>query len=158
MVIIASPISLRQNHLDTKLFSATIEHYLENIAITLVVNCNALTTGKLPKTTKILKKRLPSVLKSKCFNEAKLPFYQEVKNTEIGHLFEHILLEYLCLEKLKKGKKYASYSGVTKWDWIKETKGTFNINVQCPDTDSDIFPTALAKTAALTSTILSETN
>ncbi|KKR25220.1 MAG: hypothetical protein UT56_C0002G0034 [Candidatus Levybacteria bacterium GW2011_GWB1_39_7] len=53
-------------------------------------------TDQLPKTFEILNKMLPSIFKSKCYNDKNLPFFIEVRSTEIGHLFEHIMLEYIC--------------------------------------------------------------
>src|SRR4051812_19075040 len=87
-------------------------------------------TNSLPQTSPILQEELPPVLKTQCFNELNLPFSSEVKNTEIGHLFEHILLEYLCQEKIADGYKKASFRGVTRWNWKNEAKGTFHIMIK----------------------------
>lgn len=111
-------------------------------------------TVDLPHTKKILKKHLPTVLESKCFNTDYLPFSQEVKRTEIGHLFEHILLEYLCFSKLDHGFKKASYSGETSWNWRLENRGIFHISIDVGKTDATIFFGALKPTVDLINKIL----
>ena len=94
------------------------------------------------------------MLLTQCFNDDGLPFRMEVKHTEIGHLFEHILLEYLCQGKIAKGAQRASYSGNTKWNWIKEPRGTFHIRLSCGMKDADILPAAMDKTISLMKVIL----
>lgn len=113
-------------------------------------------TNSLPHTTEVLEEILPPVLKTQCFNELNLPFYSEVKNTEIGHLFEHILLEYLCQEKIADGYKKASFRGVTKWNWRNEKKGTFNIVIDAKPADIIYFQYALTKSIELLNKILAK--
>jgi len=77
-----------------------------------------------------------------------------VRRTEIGHLFEHILLEYLCQEKLLKGFDKAIFSGNTQWNWKREPRGMFHIYINMPYSDTDIFPEALKKSISLAKMIL----
>ena len=113
-------------------------------------------TRDLPSTYSILKKNLPQILIAKCFNDAKLPFSVELRRTEIGHLFEHILLEYLCEQKFTKGFDYAEYSGETHWNWIKEPKGVFHITISSGYDDVDIFPKAVEQTTHLFQLIMNK--
>lgn len=113
-------------------------------------------TNSLPKTSYVLEEHLPQVLKTQCFNELNLPFYSEVKNTEIGHLFEHILLEYLCQEKIASGFKKASFRGVTRWNWRNEAKGTFHIVIKLKPADIIYFQYALSKSIELLNRILAK--
>ncbi len=106
-------------------------------------------TGKMSHTLPTLKKLLPTILKSTCFNENNIPFSIEVLRTELGHLFEHILLEYLCQLKLRKGYEEAMFSGTTDWNWNKYPRGTFQITVSVGEEDLDIFPEAFMKTVTL---------
>src|SRR3989344_4488342 len=84
-------------------FDLAIRHRRVQTMITMELSIPSVTTKDFPQTFAILQKRLPSVLQSQCFNEENIPFLLEVKTTEIGHLFEHILLEYLCELKLRQG-------------------------------------------------------
>jgi hypothetical protein len=111
-------------------------------------------TTYLPNTYKTLKTLLPSVLKTECFNDSGLPFDTEVKNTEIGHLFEHILLEYLCQLKIKGGHKRASFRGVTNWNWKRDARGTFHISIDISPKDVIYLDIAMEKSIVLLNKIL----
>lgn len=111
-------------------------------------------TGHLPFIDETLKKHLPTVLLTDCYNQDNLPFALEVKRTEIGHLFEHILLEYLCQLKIARGSQSAVFSGRTKWNWVKDPKGRFHIYLTCGKKDAAILPLALEKTINLMTIIL----
>jgi len=120
----------------------------------MLMRQSSVNTSDFPHTYRTLKTFLPSVLTTECFNDENLPFSQEVKSTEIGHLFEHILLEYMCQLKIAKGHKSAVFAGKTRWNWERDPRGTFHIRVNCTLKDVDIFPTALNKTIALMKIIL----
>lgn len=109
------------------------------------VNSPALYTSQLPLTYKTLKKHVPSIFNSECFNSQNQPFKKEVKDTEVGHLFEHILLEFLCIAKMKNGARSSTFSGVTKWNWKKEKKGMFHITIKIKPKDFDLLKGALEK-------------
>src|SRR5260221_14671487 len=104
------------------LFSLAIQQSSSSTQIKMRVTHKTITTADLPFIVEILQKQLPSVLLTECYNDDNLPFAIEVKNTEIGHLFEHILLEYLCQLKIAKGSMQASFAGRTKWNWITEPR------------------------------------
>jgi hypothetical protein len=110
-------------------------------------------TREIPETISILKQTLPSVLQSTCYNENNNPFYKEVLETEIGHLFEHILIEYLCLLKLSQGYNSVEYCGVTKWNWRVYPKGSFHITVNAGIKDTEIFAEAMSKSITLINNI-----
>lgn len=111
-------------------------------------------TRDFPHTTEQLKVALPSIFRSMCYNDERLTFEQEVKQTEVGHLFEHILLEYLCLLKLERGFISATYEGVTNWNWVRDPRGTFHITIKATKKDYALFSDALQKTITLMNTIL----
>lgn len=113
-----------------------------------------ITTKNIPQTSPILKKYLPTILKSKCFNQNNYPFSKEVRNTEIGHLFEHILLEYLYEQKLKEGASNPVYNGLTQWNWQKDIRGVFHINVDVGLKERYIFQSALEKSIRLLNLII----
>ena len=137
-----------------ELFSLSIRHNLQNTHIIMKLLIPTVNTRDIPWTYTTLEKHLPSILRSTCFNEEKLPFSLEVRQTEIGHLFEHILLEFLCQGKLLKGHKRAIFSGNTQWNWRREPRGMFHIFVKMYPSDIDIFPEALEKSITLAKIIL----
>src|SRR5260221_1214377 len=89
-----------QKYIVEDLFSLAIIQKRTRTKITMDLLYNQINTKKIPLITDLLKENLPSVLATICYNDLNLPFHVEVLNTEIGHLFEHILLEYLCQSKL----------------------------------------------------------
>lgn len=114
--------------------------------ILMKLNYDVVNTKAFPRTVSLLKQHIPSVLESKCFNYDNIPFSEEVKRTEIGHLFEHILLEQLCLLKVDQGYKQVSFKGVTSWNWVEEARGTFHIELDAGFAEADIFQQAIAAT------------
>lgn len=137
-----------------QLFSLSLHQHRENTLMTMNVFGKIINTRKLPWTLGILQESLPSILGSTCFNDEKIPFTEEVKQTEIGHLFEHILLEYLCQEKLRIGYESAEYSGKTDWNWINDPQGTFHITISSGYKDAEIFNNAVQKSIELMKQIM----
>lgn len=135
-------------------FSLFIQQNTSCAIIKMLLLKDPINTAEIPYTFDILEYFLPSVLTTECFNDQNLPFCQEVKKTEIGHLFEHILLEYMCQLKINKGCKSATYAGRTKWNWERDPRGVFHIRINCTHKDADIFPLALNKSILLMRTIL----
>lgn len=113
-------------------------------------------TKELPRTFHILSEFLPSILTSKCFNDSNKPFFEEVMETEIAHLFEHILLEYFCQFKLAEGYKRVIVSGVTDWNWRKDCFGTFRITINTGKSDNEFFLKAFEKSLELLRKIIDE--
>lgn len=138
------------------LFSLSIRFGLRRTKITMAVLGTIVHTHKIPSTYPILNQHLPQIFLSKCYNDARLPFADEVRHTEIGHLFEHILLEYLCDRKFTKGYSDVVFSGETSWNWRKEPYGLFHITVNSGYEDLDIFPKAFEKTIVLMSQIMGD--
>lgn len=112
-------------------------------------------THTLPHTSAILSESLPSVLKSQCFNDKNLPFHKEVEATEVGHLFEHIILAYMCDSKLDAGHSDACFNGYTEWDWNKNQRGTYDVIINVTHQDMCHLKSALEKSIVLTERILS---
>lgn len=129
----------------------------ELINIKLKLNVPVLNTAFLPTTLTILENEIPRVLETKCFNKNGLSFKDEVIKTEIGHLFEHILLEYLCRLKLSTGLKEASFKGRTLWNWKINPRGLFNILIY-GQIDKKMLQHALAETIFLTELILTSSS
>lgn len=128
-----------------------------NTQITMQLLTKEVTTNNMLHVTKLLKMYLPTILESSCFNEENLPFHEEVTHTELGHLFEHILLEYLCKEKISAGDNEAVFRGVTKWNWNKDRVGTFHINVDVSGSEKDLLYFALEQSILLFKRIMYHT-
>jgi hypothetical protein len=112
------------------------------------------TLDAFPQVSDILTQHLPIIMTCDCYNEGDLPFCEEVKHTETGHLFEHILLEYLCQAKLAAGHDRAEFSGNTSWNWVKEKRGRFHITIGKESGDACFFNEALKQSLALLNRIL----
>lgn len=136
------------------LFSLTIIHTRYATTMTMFLRTAIINTREIPYTFPVLKENLPSILIAQCFNDDNIPFAQEVKSTEIGHLFEHIMLEHLCLLKLAQGHKKATYRGETNWNWKRDIRGTFHIHINSSFKDEDIFDEALNRSIELTVKII----
>lgn len=131
----------------TKHFSVRHKRYRTKTHIQLQMLHDAESTKDIPHTYDLLEANLPSILHSKCFNPKNLTFADEVRETEWGHLFEHILLEYLCLEKMKAGADSANFDGETAWD-IENTKDFF-ITISAGSIDEEVLHRGLQKTIDL---------
>lgn len=127
-------------------YSLRYQTLREKIRINMQIHNNIVNTSLLPHTYDFLSVRLPQVLSTECYNDGNIPFKIEVKNTEMGHLFEHILLEYLCIKKMSHGFESAEFSGRTNWNWIEEPYGSFNINVEIKKNDIKFFKDSLLET------------
>jgi hypothetical protein len=119
------------------------------------VLCSVVNTSQLPLTHQILHDTVPGVLRTECFNYDDVPFSQEVKQTEIGHLFEHILLYLLLEAQMANGFEDAIYEGRTSWNWKKQPRGTFTISIWGPQLSDTVFGQLVTKTNQVLETILS---
>lgn len=157
-------MSIRDNRdinpllISEKQYSLAVKHLSYQTSIRMNLNTSYFHTSHLPYTYDILKSNLPTVLNTECFNDSNLPFSEEVKNTEIGHLFEHIILEYLCQLKIREGHRKALFRGVTNWNWKKDTRGTFHIFINLKPADVIYLDLALEKSIGLLNKILSNRN
>lgn len=111
-------------------------------------------TDEFPETVSILEGALPTVLETRCFNDWDLPFAEEVKATAMGHLFEHIALDYLCIDKVMTAHQDARFRGHTRWNWEKFPEGSFLVCLEVPQQDQNLLLSALPKTIYLTEQIL----
>ena len=115
---------------------------------------NSLLTSSYPATVTVLDTYLPSIYKSRCFNPLNLPFKKEVENTEIGHLFEHILLEYMSIEHRSLDLKSAPFSGYTSWNWKQDSRGTFHIKIKAGRSYMGLLESSIVKSVEVLSIIM----
>ena len=135
-------------------FSLTLQREENTMYMKMQTHSDLITTRNLPHTVQILKEVCPRVLKTQCFNNKNLPFYKEVENTEIGHMFEHILLAYLCKLCVKHGIRDVVFNGKTNWNWLTDQKGVFHIYITPADLMSSLIHTAIKKTIYITEFIM----
>src|SRR5690349_14105830 len=115
-------------------YTLNIQQFSTECIIELRSDPEYASTSKYNRIVEFLRTELSSILTCECDNPGNKPFAQEVENTELGHLFEHILLEYLVQEKLACGELEASFEGRTYWD-TNNALSPFMIHVQIPVTD-----------------------
>lgn len=138
-------------------YTLALRQNFPTIAITMRSLTPYINTRQLPDTYGLLKQQLPSIFKTKCYNYSKWSFAKEVKATEVGHLFEHILLTNLCEIRRSQGIYTAVYRGETSWNWHREAYGTFHIALEMRMSDKTIFNLALTQSIKLLNLILSST-
>lgn len=153
-ILTVKPSAFTSVHNEEGLFSLEIKQTRNSTLMTMRVMTEIVNTREIPKTLPILRKYLPTILVATCFNDEALPFAVEVKRTEIGHLFEHILLENLCKMKIANGAQDATFSGRTYWNWTREPKGTFQIVIKAGYKEGEIFQTALIQSMSLVKEIM----
>ncbi|MDZ4786829.1 MAG: hypothetical protein SGJ02_12220 [bacterium] len=137
------------------LFDLKIRQSSKTTSIDMQINFALVNTSDVPDTLEFLKQNIPSVLKTQCFNDQNLPFNVEVQQTEIGHLFEHILIDNLCALRIKSGATSAVFNGTTSWNWKKNQYGSFQILIDIGKKDLEMLVEGLRKTINLTKTLIS---
>jgi hypothetical protein len=135
-------------------YSLDIEHQLHKTYLTMNFHDSRVLSSSFPATYEVLEQSLPSIFACKCFNDAGRPFKEEVMDTEIAHLFEHIVLEYLCKNKLAAGADNASFRGETSWNWHIDPRGTFYIWINAGFADTFSFNQACQEAIMLFNQIL----
>ena len=97
--------------------------------IHLVVEMNdpdVLMTSQVPNLPRHLFRLLPRMRRHTCYNDCGKKFHQECRETEIAHLFEHIILE---LQLQAQQEPSDILRGETAWDWHIDPKGRYHVSV-----------------------------
>ena len=137
-------------------FSLEVNSGGKKTDVVMHLTCKHVTTETLPRTYKVLKQVLPSIFKTTCFNDNEFSFATEVKNTEIGHLFEHIIITYLCEISIELENCNVIFNGETSWNWNKEPLGTYHITFNVGKKDTLLFLEALTLSISLIEFILQQ--
>lgn len=145
--------------------SYNLEHYSLELnfsqnflKISMQVKSAYANTKSLPSTYSFLEKNFPGVLFTECFNAQNLPFHHEVKETEFGHLFEHIFIEQLKNIKVKNGHEKVVINGRTDWDWNINPHGLFEIFIDAGTYEDQHIEEALMETNNLVALLISSHN
>lgn len=136
------------------LFDLKIRQTRKVTAIDMQLHGLIVNTGEIPGTLEFLQENYPGVLRTQCFNEKDLPFSIEVIQTEIGHLFEHILIDNLCALKIKSGETSAVFNGTTSWNWQNNPYGSFQIWIDIGRKDLELLIEGLKITIDLTRNLM----
>lgn len=147
------PTSVRFKKI-SPMFDFVLNQRPDHAEITIQFFTNFYTTNEIPGTISVLQTSLPRIFKHKCFNTGNYAFKKEAANTELGHLFEHILLEFLCIYKYKEGQNDFNLKGLTEWNWLQDPRGIFYISLNTEKNDTFILQQALIQTQKLMETIL----
>ncbi len=139
---------------NSNLFNLKIRQTRKVTAIDMQLHTPMVNTCDIPGTLEFLQQNYPGVLKTQCFNDKNLPFITEVVATEIGHLFEHILIDQLCALKIKQGAGSAVFNGNTSWNWQKNPYGLFEIWIDIGKKELILLIEALKRTIELTKKLL----
>ena len=86
-------------------FEYIISQRPDHAEITIQFFTSFYTTKPMPQTIPMLELMIPRIFAHQCFNNYNRSFKKEAAETELGHLFEHILLEFLCQFKFSEEKK-----------------------------------------------------
>ncbi|OGC97983.1 hypothetical protein A2701_02950 [Candidatus Amesbacteria bacterium RIFCSPHIGHO2_01_FULL_47_34] len=125
------------------------------VFLRMELNIPEVHTGEFPDTLKLIKTYLPQALDCMCSNSQNLPFRQKVRDTAIGHLFEHLLLAYIYRDRSACPPVLPAVCGYTHWDWNRHPRGSFDITISLPRTHSSLLIPAVGRAVSLTDRILS---
>jgi len=117
--------------------------------IKMVSNTSKFYSSDYKKTSGLLWQELPEIFTCKCFNGFHRSFFEEVRDTEMAHLFEHIFIQYFCNVKSATAEVECECSGETVWNWDQDVPGTFFITIDVGSEELDNISKALAKTMVL---------
>lgn len=79
-------------------------------------------SGQVRNLSSDLLTMLPTLREHLCFNRGGLPFVEELQDTELGHVFEHIVLALLQQRGLYT-------RGQTTWNWERDPIGTYQVTI-----------------------------
>lgn len=144
----------KKNFHSSPFFTLDIAQSTQKTNITMKMNIPVVNTSNLLHTLSFLQKHSPRVLNTQCFNDKNLAFHSEVKATEIGHLFEHLLISELYLKKVSLGHTNVVFNGVTSWNWLKDPHGLFHIVIDIGKKEAHLLMQVIKKVIQLMEKLL----
>lgn len=79
-------------------------------------------SSQVPRIAERLLQSLPSLAEHRCQNRNGLPFVEELEDSELGHVFEHVVLELLA-------DRGVYTRGQTTWNWDRDPIGTYQVTI-----------------------------
>ena len=114
-------------------------------------------TSQFPQLVEDLRVLLPEIMVAQCDNPNNIPFCEEMKETQTAHLFEHVILEYLCKLRLRSGFGEASYEGRTFWDTTKAPGENSMIAISRQGESQSVFEEAVTLSIILLKQLIKST-
>ncbi len=111
------------------------------------VSNHLLKTSQIEGFADYLLEELPGLSNHHCHNYNNQPFTQELKDTELAHVLEHVLIELITL----KDKSIRNLAGSTAWNWRESPRGTYDVEIAC--TNKYVVKETLAQSIALIASI-----
>jgi len=81
-------------------------------------------TSQVPHVPRLLFRLIPTLAQHTCHNDLGLSFRQECRQTEIPHLFEHLIIELQS-----QAQPTELLRGETEWNWRIDPRGRFHVYV-----------------------------
>lgn len=110
--------------------------------ITLFVSPHSFKTSQMPKFKEAVLLRLPELRFHRCDNGQGKSFVDELGDTELAHVFEHMLIEIIS----QMDSKVDGVRGLTTWNWKKNPRWSYCVEIEY----SNPGTVALALLSALT--------
>lgn len=101
---------------------------------------SALKTSSFPGLSARAFALLPGLGRHSCDNDAGVDLRRELADTETAHLLEHVAFELMALSGSPR-----SLHGVTRWDFAREGRGIYHVEL---DYDDDLAAIGALKVAA----------
>lgn len=79
-------------------------------------------SSQVPDLAGHLLSMLPSLREHECINRRNLSFEEELAQTELGHVFEHVILAVLA-------RRGICTRGQTTWNWERDPIGTYHVTI-----------------------------
>lgn len=89
-----------------------------------------LRTCEIPGLADAAVRALPGLRGHRCDNGAGLTFSDELRDTEIAHLVEHVALELMAMAGCSPALR-----GETSWDFATDGRGVFRVRIEYQDED-----------------------
>ena len=96
-------------------------------------------TRHAPHIPKLLFKLFPHLARHRCDNDNGYTFRRECRETEIPHLFEHLIIELQG-----QAQRISTLRGETEWNWRVDPRGRFHVHVEY---DNEILVLAAIRAA-----------
>jgi len=109
--------------------------------VDLFVPSHLTRTSQVPELKQNILRMFPSIVDHQCDNDRKVDFVEELTDTEIAHVFEHVLIEIIGQED----ELAVSLKAQTIWNWRLNPRWTYQIEVDYAN--EDIFLRSVVKTA-----------
>ena len=106
----------------------TFDEHGKACLVVEIPETDAFLTCEAPRMPRILFRMFPYLAAQRCYNDLHISFRREAENTEIPHLFEHLLLE--IQKQVRRGIVNPNpISGETEWNWTIDPRGRFHVTV-----------------------------